>query len=317
VRKLPVLFFTIAALPAAAIAQETQVERLLELSREANGECQKADLPKPALDAACQSGQAYNDALAELGFCLDAESGEWRGCAAGTSPRTRVPPPQGPAGMEPVQPEPEANAAPAPIERYTAPEPPPAPSEDPEEQSQGEPGDEPLAETSPLPEPAPEQEPGEAPAAEEWAAAQEGEWRTYFNPRFGTVADIPAWQFRPGTGIEEDEGQTFVSQDGGDSEIAVYGTMLEGQPFREYRDWYRSELSGISYEAGGRNWFVMSGRAEGKIYYVKAVRSERCGVEIAHHIVLRYPNDLKRQFDPLVERLADSLRGSTPESYCG
>jgi hypothetical protein len=154
------------------------------------------------------------------------------------------------------------------------------------------------------------QEPGE-----EWAQAEPGRWRTYRNSRFGTVAQIPAFAFEPAIAINGGDGQTFTARDR-QSEIAVYGTLLDSQPFGEYRDWYRSELSGISYEAGGRNWFVLSGIAEGRIYYVKVLRSQGCGVDIAHHVVLRYPVASKREFDPLVERLAGSLRGATPQSLC-
>lgn len=140
-------------------------------------------------------------------------------------------------------------------------------------------------------------------------------WRTYRNPRFGTVAELPPG-LSLGTPIDEGDGQAFIDEDGR-SEIAVYATLLEGQPFPQYRQWYGSALGSISYEAGGRNWFVLSGIDQGKIFYMKALRSERCGVEIVHHVVLRYPQEEKRRFDNLVERVANSLRGTTPMSFCG
>ena len=42
---------TLALLPGAALAQSSVVERLLALSRESNSECQKQQLPPPALGA--------------------------------------------------------------------------------------------------------------------------------------------------------------------------------------------------------------------------------------------------------------------------
>jgi hypothetical protein len=315
VKKLLVFMIAAPVFTPAAFAQETMVERLLALSRDANGECRKAQLPGPALEAACRSARAYDEALGELGFCFDADAGEWRGCALAGRPAGRD-------LDEPSTEIPERQSTvtapePAPVEEYVAPPAPPAeqPSED-ERRGEPAPGD--FAERQAGPEAGAETPPeaaGQVPQ-ERWASAEAGEWRTYFNPRFGTAAEIPAWQFQPGTDIDDGEGQTFVSADG-ESDIAVYATMLEGEDFGAYRDWYRSELSGVSYEAGGRNWFVISGRADGKIYYVKAVQSRRCGVGIAHHVVLRYPVSLKRRFDPVVERLAGSLRGATPQGYCG
>jgi len=139
-------------------------------------------------------------------------------------------------------------------------------------------------------------------------------WRSYSNGRFGTVVEVPPG-FEPRTAVENGDGQTFASADG-ESEVAVYGSLLENQSMRQYRDWYRQELSGKSYEAGGANWFVLSGTAEGKIYYVKVLRTAHCGVPVVHHMVFRYPASQKRRFDPVVEELADSLRGTSQSSFC-
>jgi hypothetical protein len=287
---LPILlavFLIMWLTPFDAFAQVSLTERLLALSREANSECTRAQLPEPALSAACQSAKAYDQALAERGFCL--ENGEWRGC-------TQAGPPAGPlAGQAepPLAAEPEMPMRPAPQEPFA--QVPPH-----EQDAQGPPVQD---ETYDLPG-AENAEPG----------VEYGDWRSYLNPQFGTEADIPPG-FAPKTQIGEGEGQTFTAGDDG-SEVAVYGALIEGQSFAQYRDWYRTELAGISYEAGGRNWFVMSGIDAGKIYYVKVVRSERCGVQITHHMVLRYPAEQKERFDPLVERAANSLHGTTPDRYC-
>ncbi len=242
-----------------------------------------------------QSGKAYDAALGELGLCLDGEKGEWRGCSRSQQipldPPLAEAPPEGPdQDLQPRPAPPQTDVFVQPPETGIGTRP---PDDEADEAAQ------PLEE------------------AEENAVLDEdaSAWRTYRNPRLGTVAELPPG-FSPGTRIDEGDGQTFMNEDGR-SEIAVYATLLEGQPFPQYRQWYGSALGSISYEAGGRNWFVLSGIDQGKIFYVKVVRSERCGIDIAHHVVLRYPQDEKRRFDNLVERVANSLRGTTPMSFCG
>jgi hypothetical protein len=273
------LFAAASLLPSMATAQPTVVERLLALSRQANFECNRQQLPEPALGAACQAARSYDEALATLGFCFDSELNEWSSCALANQGE-----PPHPKNHDLPQTESQ-------VERVPPQEPDLAPVTPPERESPPPPE---RAEVPPEP--------------------SGSGWESYSNARFGTVIDVPPG-FEPRTSVENGDGQTFASPDG-ESEVAVYGSLLENQSLQQYRDWYRSELSGKSYEAGGRNWFVVSGTAEGKIYYVKVVRTAHCGVPVVHHMVLRYPEGQKRRYDSVVERLADSLRGTARSSYC-
>jgi hypothetical protein len=318
--RFPIVFLSSLVLfPGAALAQESVVERLLALSRQSNSECQRQQLPQPALGAACQSARSYDDALARLGFCFDAEMGEWGSCTLANRSR---PPQTAPAPQTYAPPPaPETDLPDGSVQSYSVPSPDPDEDAQAEPELELEPGIEPeISQTEP--DPAPDLAPVTPPVPETYAPPEpevelepsETGWRTYSNGRFGTVVEIPPG-FEPRTAVENGDGQTFASADG-ESEVAVYGSLLENQSMRQYRDWYRQELSGKSYEAGGGNWFVISGTAEGKIYYVKVLRTAHCGVPVVHHMVFRYPSSQKRRFDPVVEQLADSLQASRESSIC-
>lgn len=324
-RSPAVLLVALCLLPGSALAQSSVVERLLALSRESNSECRRQQLPQPALAAACQSARSYDEALGRLGFCFDDEMAEWTSCAlAGTSRGSQTAPRPAAPEAAPGEPGELETMPPAAGENYSAPGPQENAEGDPQPEAQPESQGEPQAEPEPLPQSPPESppvpetytppEPGDQPELDAELKPSQGGWRTYSNGRFGTVVDVPPG-FEPRTEVENGDGQTFASADG-ESEVAVYGSVLEDQSMRQYRDWYRSELSGKSYEAGGNNWFVISGTAEGKIYYVKVVRTAHCGVPVVHHMVFRYPASQKRRFDPVVEQLADSLRGTRQSSFC-
>jgi len=59
----------------------------------------------------------------------------------------------------------------------------------------------------------------------------------------------------------------------------------------------------MSYQAGGRGWFVYSGRRGREIRYTKVIH--RCGA--AHSVFLRYPAAQKRRYDPIVTRISSTL----------
>mgnify|MGYP000385046410 CR=1 FL=1 len=137
------------------------------------------------------------------------------------------------------------------------------------------------------------------------------QWERYVNPRFGASAEVPAHGFIAEPVPANNDGQIWKSADGRGS-IAVYGSyMVVVDTFEQYRDFMlyaaRSDGVEITYNVGGRGWFVYSGYLGNDIVYAKVVRSRNCAQTVVNHIYLQYPKSQKRRYDPIVTRLAKTL----------
>jgi hypothetical protein len=140
-----------------------------------------------------------------------------------------------------------------------------------------------------------------------------GDWERYANPRFGTSAEIPGDGFAPDPAPENGDGQGWTSTDG-KGQILVFGAfVLVDETFGGYRDFElstaREDGLDVTYSAGGKNWYAFSGTKGGDIIYEKAVLSNACSTPIANHIYLKYPASQRARYDPIVQRMAKSLRG--------
>jgi len=138
-------------------------------------------------------------------------------------------------------------------------------------------------------------------------------WQRYTNARFGTIAEYPADLFEPEEQPENGDGLAFTSRDG-TAEIRVYGshapsTVTDGFP--RYRNWLTKqevdEGLKVSYRAGGKDWFAVSGEARGRIVYIRVV-GDCPGLSFAHHVRIEYPFSDKALYDPVVSRVAKSLK---------
>jgi len=143
--------------------------------------------------------------------------------------------------------------------------------------------------------------------------ARADDWERYANPRFGTSAEVPVDGFAPDPAPENGDGQGWTSTDG-KGQILVFGSfVLVDETFGGYRD---SQMSAaqedgldVTYSAGGKDWFAFSGTQGDDIIYEKAVLSRACSTPIANHIYLKYPASQRSRYDPVVRRMAKSLRG--------
>jgi len=139
------------------------------------------------------------------------------------------------------------------------------------------------------------------------------DWKRYANARFGTSAEYPANLFLPGEPPENGDGLTFEAKDG-TAEFKVYGShgpSVVTDSFPEYRDWLTKHEIGeglkVSYRAGGKDWFAISGENRGRIIYIKVVGG--CpNLSMAHHLRIEYPASDKALYDPVVARAARSLK---------
>lgn len=129
---------------------------------------------------------------------------------------------------------------------------------------------------------------------------------TYRNDRFGTTITFPAELFDrrrelPANG----DGMTWTGPGG--LELAVYGSFntLELPP-SEYLSWSlntRESSVEITYTRTGKDWAVISGIEDERVFYERYVFDD----EIIHAIRLSYPEHRKAELDPLVGPIANSL----------
>ena len=150
-------------------------------------------------------------------------------------------------------------------------------------------------------------------------AAQAEVWKRYTNERFGTSVEVPA-AFTAQPPPANNDGRTFVSKDG-NARILVYGSNAPSvvvESFAAYRDWVADQETKdglrVSYRANGPDWFALSGATGSKVVYQKVVAgcSDR---SIAHHVRIEYPSSQKASYDPVVTRVAQSLRAGN--AGCG
>jgi serine/threonine-protein kinase len=142
--------------------------------------------------------------------------------------------------------------------------------------------------------------------AAQQSTAQES-WATYRNARFGTTVEYPA-RFRPGRPPENDDGLSFTAADG--ATLSVWGSFnaLE-HDVAGLETFLRESLDGgerITYRAAGRNWLVLSGTHGERIFYRRYVLSHRD--EIINAFAIGYPAGVAAGYDPIVARIARSLR---------
>jgi hypothetical protein len=138
------------------------------------------------------------------------------------------------------------------------------------------------------------------------------EWTHYENATFGYTVDLPLGLFR--TSSNEDKGVTLLEQDGR-GQIDVYGAiniqMLEPRQFEEALA-SAGRIREVTYSRRGASWFVISGyyqregdESDDLIFYAKFMFSQDGSSLSAFEA--SYPLSDKRRYDPIIERMEESL----------
>jgi len=130
---------------------------------------------------------------------------------------------------------------------------------------------------------------------------------TYTNERFGTSATFPHEIFTEQQEPPENgDGLRWLSKDG--AEIAIYGSYNVMDDTPKSLEASGKALPGrtVTYAKTGRNWVVLSGFEDGKVFYQRQVIGP---TDIIHGLQITYPKALKAKYDPLVGAIAASLRG--------
>lgn len=142
------------------------------------------------------------------------------------------------------------------------------------------------------------------------AAAKAEDWLLYQNDRYGTTIDYPSI-FKMQPPPDADDGRRFESADGADFTVSASYAAMD-YTLATYHDFIVQNLvpgSTIIYETRGKNWFVVSGTRGDRIFYEKHLLSHKG--EMNEDLVISYPAALKATYDPIVARMAKSLRSGT------
>ena len=136
-------------------------------------------------------------------------------------------------------------------------------------------------------------------------------WSDYVNARFGTRLAYPANRFAADPPPDNGDGLTFRAQDG--AVLLVFGqnnaldetvaSLEAGKTDGDYAE--------ITYRARGPKWLVLSGfrEVEGvrSVFYEKYLFSGQG--DVIHTMILTYPEARKARYEPIIARMAGSLRG--------
>ena len=132
---------------------------------------------------------------------------------------------------------------------------------------------------------------------------------TYLNARFGTVCTFPDEIFADRQPEPENgDGQVWLSADGASLICSGILNVDDDTPNGFVADEKASKEPGyaVTYSKVGKNWAVLSGMKDGKIFYERRLFGKD---GVIHTIWIEYPPALKSKYDPMVGAIAGSLKG--------
>src|SRR5262245_3226658 len=138
--------------------------------------------------------------------------------------------------------------------------------------------------------------------------ATAGDWSRYSNERFGFRLEYPGKLFRVERTTEAGDGRVFVARNGEARLLVGALRNADHHSATGYQDFLaRTSYADytITYRPLGDDWLVLSGAADGTIFYEQAILS--CGGELISSFALLYPADKREFFDPIVARVANSF----------
>lgn len=128
-------------------------------------------------------------------------------------------------------------------------------------------------------------------------------YKTYTNARYDYSISYPSNLLNPRGEADNGDGQIFSAPDGL-TEMRVYGSQDLGgglaAAFRAAQDG-----KAVSYKTIRRDWFIVSGRSGGKIFYQKTLFKNG----VLKTFTIEYDESRKAVYDPLTARIARSFVG--------
>lgn len=132
---------------------------------------------------------------------------------------------------------------------------------------------------------------------------------SYTNARFGVTGLVPSG-FLPQPKPVNGDGRRFMVADGL-AEVSIYGSYDAMGDVPEYRAFLKetySETGQVTYQAGGADWFVLSGLSEGRLFYLRVVQGHNCHAEIVYaHMYVAYAQRARDRMDPLIGPMGKGL----------
>ncbi|WP_441234253.1 hypothetical protein [Bradyrhizobium sp. 930_D9_N1_4] len=135
------------------------------------------------------------------------------------------------------------------------------------------------------------------------AGAHAASWTAYRIPGTGTTVDIPTSIFTEDAGKPDGEGQRFRSADGR-ADLTVQAVPQTGESPAAFLA-RKNPPTGIVYQRVTRRFFVVSSVKRDTIWYNRCNFSGR----YVHCVLINYPAAEKRQWDSVVTRISNTLRG--------
>lgn len=136
-------------------------------------------------------------------------------------------------------------------------------------------------------------------------------WERHTDPAYAFAVDLPMGLFAP-IDATDAPGLT-LAEIGGEGQISLYGGSAEGLTLEDFATRLSAgeQVRTITYQASGGSWFVLSGYYESGpgerplIFYTKVLMSADHRTFSAFEI--SYPQSEKSRFDPIVNRIEDSM----------
>ena len=140
------------------------------------------------------------------------------------------------------------------------------------------------------------------------ATNAQADWIGYTHPDFGARLIYPDHVFEPAPPEPDSPEARFLSPDGTAQLSVATWHNVDGRRPENLKSLLLEDASydDLTYQPGGRSWFVLSGYRGSDIYYEKVMFS--CNGAVVSAFGLTYPQDQRDRYDPVVERIEDTFR---------
>jgi hypothetical protein len=124
----------------------------------------------------------------------------------------------------------------------------------------------------------------------------------YCNSRFGFCVSYPV-NFGMGPAPDNNDGREFYDREGFSMTASGMYNVLENSLKDEMKS-QEEDFDTITYHKVKNNWYVLSGYKKNNILYIKTYM----GKETIYHLYIRYPAELKKNYDKIVSEIVHSFK---------
>jgi hypothetical protein len=134
-------------------------------------------------------------------------------------------------------------------------------------------------------------------------AQSNNKWKIYQNVRFGYSISYPSDLLVPRGEADNGDGQVFA---GKSAEMRVFGSnlLLNETLLKEFNAVVK-EHENVSYKIYRKNFFVVSGASDGKIFYQKTM-AKSSGSFVT--FTIEYDESKRETYDAIVARIVNSFK---------